>query len=336
MRDYVEQHGTMAIDEGDRYGRTPLMMTCLHGNKEVVEYLLELGTSVNTECTQLRNTPLHYTCLCFRRYDGDDVIPDGDKVAIAKILLNHGAVCQANSLGLTPICYAGLHQNRELVNMLGEWESKGGTVNIERIKGLEFLGVSYATRGAYGKNLPLAYSCMLEHVEARQLYPDGVHRKDTSSELRDLFKRNECCSVEDLRAIKEDKEGIQIEGFLRGARIIPDELKKRYFWNALLEFACGREDLAKTCSIISFIVNLQYASTRISLCDILHSLRNAILNYNSYSHNVSELNHVMALCFDDISSTWSKVDDRFKQIIHDAVVEILIEAAFFFFVWRQF
>ena len=319
----------MAFDERDEKGRTPLMIACLHGNQEVVEYLLELGASVNAECTQLRNTPLHYTCLI-------NEIPDffcrsipnfyemfqHDKVAIATILLNHGAVYKANSLGLTPICYAGLHQKKELVDMFGEWKSREGIVNKEKIKGLEFLGVSYATWQVY--NSKLAYSCMFE---ARQLYPGGVHRNDRSSEVQDLFQRNECCSVEDLKAIEKDKVGIQIEGFLMGARIIPDELKPRHYWNALLEFACDRGDLANTCHIISFLINVGFACTELSLCKILTALRAAILKANSNSRNLSEISNVMALCFSDLSSVWSKKDENFPDAIPDAIVKMLTHTA---------
>ena len=58
VRNFVNQHGEKTIDEGDEKGRTPLMIACLYGNKEVVEYLIEGGAGVNTECRQLRNTPL--------------------------------------------------------------------------------------------------------------------------------------------------------------------------------------------------------------------------------------------------------------------------------------
>ena len=59
---YLEQHGKMTVDEGDEKGRTPLMFACLQGDAKVVEYLINLGADVNKECTQLMNTPLHYTC----------------------------------------------------------------------------------------------------------------------------------------------------------------------------------------------------------------------------------------------------------------------------------
>ena len=341
VRNYLEQHGAVAFDEGDEKGRTPLMIACLYGSKDVVEYLLELGANVNTECTQLRNTPLHYTCLYnFRDYfnENRDILyirnfhPDKgavflpDKVAIAKLLLNHGAVYKANSLDLTPICYAGLHQMKELVDLFGELELKEGTVSKEKIKGLEFLGVSCAIWKVLWDNSPLAYPCMLE---ARELHPGRVVecRNDRSSEVRDLFKRNECCSVEELKAIKEDKEEIQIEGFIMGARIIPVELKPQYFWNALLKFACDWGDLAKTCHIISFLINVGFACTELSLGQILTALRVAIVKANSISRNLCAINNVMALCFSDLSSVWSKKDDNFPDDIPDSIVKMLTHTA---------
>ena len=59
VRNFVNEHGEKTIDEGDEKGMTPLMIACFYGNTEVVEYLIEGGAGVNTECTQLRNTPLY-------------------------------------------------------------------------------------------------------------------------------------------------------------------------------------------------------------------------------------------------------------------------------------
>ena len=64
VSNYVEQYGAMTVNEGDEAGRTPLMIACVIGNKEVVDYLLKLGAGVNTECSRLRSTSLHYVCEC--------------------------------------------------------------------------------------------------------------------------------------------------------------------------------------------------------------------------------------------------------------------------------
>ena len=49
VRNYLEQHGKVAFDEGDEKGMTPLMIACLFSNKEVVEYLRELGAGLCNE-----------------------------------------------------------------------------------------------------------------------------------------------------------------------------------------------------------------------------------------------------------------------------------------------
>ena len=284
VRKYVGQHGKnlMTTDERDKNGRTPLMIACLHGNKDAVEYLLELGGGVNAECAQLKNTPLHYTCKwedngdaygsSFWRHDLKASMPE--KVAIAKILLDHGAVYKANSIGLTPICYAGLHQMRPLVDLLGEeLESKvtaDASLTKEKVKGLELMGTAYVL-DRYSISYTLAHSCMLE---AKQLYLTCLHSApsgETSCEVEKLFKRKECNTVEELESLGKDEDAIQVEGFLLGARVIPDELKPQYYWDALLELAETGVDFAQTCSIVSLLLRVGNA-TKLTLYDIFVTL----------------------------------------------------------------
>ena len=166
---YVVQNGNMTIDEGDEKGRTPLMIACLYGNIDVVEYLLQRGAGVNTECAQLRNTPLHYTCKWedggFPRassigFGRGPVL--AEKVAIATVLLDRGAVYKANSLGLTPICYAGLHQMKDLVNLfvygMESKEPVDGSIRNEKIKGLQSLGITYVFDYYHCRNTRTAHT----------------------------------------------------------------------------------------------------------------------------------------------------------------------------------
>ena len=318
---YVKQHGETTVDEGDEEGRTPLMIACVMGNKEVVEYLLQLGTDVNAASKQLRNTPLHYLC------EGRAGLNMAEKVAIAELLFNHGTVYKANSLGLTPICYAGWHQMRELVNLFaGEMVSRvGGIMTNEKVKGMEFLAVSYAIQKSSSFRFKsVVYSCMLE---AKQL-PVRVHSPCNSekSEVEKLFKRSECSTVEELECLRGNSDAIQIEGFLVGARIIPDELKPEYcYWNNLLEFGNSTKDFSQTCSIISFFLRAGNMTAKLPLFDILSSFYESIWRRNDISQTFSDINDVMTLCFDRLSSTWSIEGDR--EIIDDAIVEILINAA---------
>ena len=168
--DYVTQHDEDTIDEGDEKGRTPLMIACLYGNLKIVEYLLRHDVDVNKRCKQLMNTPLHFTCKWEdsgkplgsneETYSSRGLLVLAEKEAIAKLLLEHGAIYRENSLGLTPICYAGLHHMRDIMNLFGERESKGGTNNAEKIMGLEFFGASAAAdKSNFGE---IAHSCMLD------------------------------------------------------------------------------------------------------------------------------------------------------------------------------
>ena len=326
VSNYVKQHGEMTVDEGDEEGRTPLMIACVIGNKEVVDYLLKLGAGVNTECSRLRNTSLHYVCEC-----KDDISHVAERVAIAKLLFNHGAEYKANSLGLTPVCYAGWHRMRELVNLFAdELVSKvGGIMTNEKIKGLEFLAVSYTIGERYFYRYryeSVAYSCMLEAKQLRvRIHSPCNSERSCEVDREKLVKRNECSTVEELERLRDNSDAILSESILIGARIIPVQLKSRYrYWNRLLEFGNSREDFSQTCSIISFLIRAEN-TTKLSLFKILDSFIESMWRGNHMSQKFSDLNDLMTVCFDYLLSTWSTYGG--EERVHDAVVEILINAA---------
>ena len=324
---YVEQHGKVSINEGDEKGRTPLMIACLHGSKDVVEYLIEGGAGVNTECTHQMNNPLHYTCYTWDKYERMTIEKKAEKEAIAKLLFKHGASYKTNSIGLTPICYAGLHQMKQLVNLFLELESTGESVGEEKIRGLEYLGVANATCSSH-IDTSLAYQCILE---AKQLRLAGSYPLPVggNNEVEKLFQRSECGRVEDLEAIKEDREAIQIEGFLIGARIIPDELKPEYYWNMLLKFASSREiSFTNGCVVISFFFQ-PANTTKMPLDNVLKALQDAAVNSTIGLDILSDLNDVLTLCLTAVSAIYSKrlqEDTGGLDVIH-VLVGILTDAA---------
>ena len=229
-----------------------------------------------------------------------------NKEAIAKLLFKPGASYKTNSIGLTPICYAGLHQMKQLVNLFLESESTGESVGDEdKIRGLEYLGVAYATLWRYD-HTSMAYQCILEAKQLRLAcsYPLPMGE---NSEVEKLFQRSECGRVEDLEAIKEDSEAIQIEGFLIGARIIPDELKPQYYWEALLDFA--RRNFSKAPTIITFFFQSENA-IKMPLDHVLEALQYAAAHRNTGLHVLSELNEVLTLLFNEVSTMYS---DKLKE-----------------------
>ena len=341
---YLEQHGKMTVDEGDEKGRTPLMIACLLGNAKVVEYLLNLVVGVNKECTQVMNTPLHYSCKWedsgtnphgIPRYVVDQEATVAEKVVIVKLLLKHGAIYKANSLNLTPICYAGLHRMRKLVDLFGDLKltaAAGENFEMEKIKGLEFMAVSHAIQCDYYRDKLLA--CPL-FIEAKQMHHEGRSSSTPDDDMcyelqQEVFKRTECCSVEKLEAItkEEDDDAIQIEGYLVGLRIIPDELKPQYYWDALLRFAKDIGDLAWTCSITSYMLKVGKGTKTSNLDTILSTLEGAVRK--SYP-NLSALNDTLPLYFNALC-TWPKEitgssEEDMEEYTFNLVVEILSNAA---------
>ena len=330
VRNFVNQHGEKTIEEGDEKGRTPLMIACLHGNKEVVEYLLELGTGVNRQCTHQMNTPLHYTCYTctWDKPERITIEKKAEKEAIAKLLFKHGASYKTNSIGLTPMCYAGLHQMKQLVNLFSESETRGDSVGDEvKIRGLEYLGVAYATRRFNDRDTSLAYQCILE---AKQLRLAGSCPLPVggNNEVEKLFQRSECSRVDNLEAIKEDREAIQIEGFLIGARIIPDELKPNYYWNMLLDFASSREiNFTSGCVVISFFLQPTNI-TKMPLDNVLKALQDAARN-SKILDILSDLNDVLTLCLTAVSAIY--YSERWEEDnggdSYEVLVGILTDAA---------
>ena len=261
-----------------------------------------------------------------------------EKVAIVKLLMKHGAIYKDNSFGLTPICYAGLHRMRELQNLLGDMKlpaDAGGNVEMEKIKGMEFLAVSYAVRGKYIclADKLLICQCL---IEAKQMRREGgscsTPEGDRCYELQqEVFKRTECCSVEELEAIRKEEErkeghyAVQIEGYLVGLRIIPDKLKPQYYWTALLDFTESLGDLAETCSIISYMLKVGKATKTCDLDTISSALEAAVRNKGS---NLSALNDVLPLYFNALS-TWLKeiIGSSEEDCIFSSVVRTLSNAA---------
>ena len=261
-----------------------------------------------------------------------------EKVAIVKLLMKHGAIYKDNSLGLTPICYAGLHRMRELQDLLGDMKlpaDAGGNVEREKIKGLEFLAVSYAVRGKYMclADKLLICQCL---IEAKQMRREGgscsTPEGDRCYELQqEVFKRTECCSVEELDAIrkeeerKEDHYAIQIEGYLVGLRIIPDKLKRQYYWKGLLDSSKHLGDWAETCSIISYMLKVGKATKTCDLDTISFALEAAV-RFKSY--NLSALNDVLPMYFNALS-TWTKemIGSSEEDCIFSCVVRTLSYAA---------
>ena len=348
LLDYMAKHDDETIDEGDEKGRTPLMIACLYGNLKIVEYLLDHGADVDKQCRQLMNTPLHFTCKwedsgkpfgdVAVTYNYSDRGFLADKEAIAKLLLEHGAVYRENSLGLTPICYAGLHHMRDIMNLFGGRESIEET-NLEKIKGLEFYGASAAiNKSSFDETS--AHSCMLEAKQLRRGSPYTYSESDRNCDFELPFKRKECNSVEELEALKSNALEIKIEGFLVGARILPDELKPQYFWNNLLHFASEcKPGFADSCSIVAFFLKAG-KTTKTSIDQLLCALKNAIPHYDPEHRTYSsplclELNDVLAVCCDNLTSTWLvNLDIGREDAIFRIIVKILTNAAYSF--WASF
>ena len=258
IEDILTTSGGSSIEERDADDRTPLMIACTYGRVDLVELLLKYGADLNATCRELGNTPLHYACISVGYWRGYS----DERKAIVRYLLEHGAVYKANLLGLIPVCYAGLHRFEGLVDLFAGLESLEDQIG-EKVKGLEFLSVSYAT--GFPTDMSLAHKYLLEAMHLRLNAVSSSRSASSSAKIErceiilTCFARSECDSLDTLEAIKGHDHEIQMEAILIGARICPLALDLNYFWKYVLEFAydCISEDhdMALGSKLFSFFLS---------------------------------------------------------------------------------
>ena len=271
--------------------KSPLMVACQKGYKDIAEVLIEHGANVNSKCEYYERTALHYACMMthdsyeFDFYDYDlglyevmqrernkEVLK---KSSCIKLLIEHGAVYQTDALGLTPICYAGMSRmDKELLPSFAQGSRDPLFGYEERIRGLEFRGMSYAIYDQI--DIGCAYSSFLEakQLEQQHGYPPMYSAGDG---LSLCFGREECRTVAELKKLKGNKDALLTEGYLVGGRIIPKEIAPEHLWKQLLEYPTNKlakgKDFAQCQRILCFLAQLHLApETLLDSASVLESL----------------------------------------------------------------
>ena len=225
---------TLELFEVCEWSITPLMAACLLGLKDIVKFLLEKGADPNEKCMDERNTPLHFACL---QSEYVETIFDFEwsfelqkdcsiRKGIIKLLFDHGALVERNSLGFLPIHCAALFAMEKIVDYFIAEET---VTDADRLMAMEVLGVSQCfllTQMSQG------YFSFLTamHLRLEKNGPCQSSHNFSRTELELLIDCSECTTFDELHKLKYDHVGLTIQGLLVGDRVLPEKLKQKCLW----------------------------------------------------------------------------------------------------------
>ena len=238
------------IDIPNQDGKTPLIVACLKGLKNIVKFLLDKGANPNYQCPYDGNTPLHFACLREQSIERATLrvsyLPSDEEstIAIIRHLLTHGARVHRNNDGLTSTCIAGLYGLKSVV----EFFFTSDQVEVpyaEKVRSLELLGVAESVigAGAYRYNVNRAHEAFCRALEYRESSSEELVEGKTNSNLANCFIQSgakECVSLNEMLAIKHDENAIRVHSFLVGDRVLPESQKEEKLWPQVLEYAITR------------------------------------------------------------------------------------------------
>ena len=239
------------VEDTDKCGRTPLMVACAQGKKDIILFLLSEGADPNRQYTD-RSTPLHYACRPMH-YRGDGV----EQLPIIEMLAKHGAKMTPDIHGWTPVCYAALHH----MDGIGEHylnNSQGELSQSDKTLVLEILAFA---RSVFGVDHSKAYQAIHRALQIREESKTPVTPSSDSVELEACLGTHECKTPGELQSkgAGESQNYLKKQGFLIGLRILPDVVKEIILWPRLASFHNhdSPQSHLRTCS---YIVKLETQS----------------------------------------------------------------------------
>ncbi|XP_043933490.1 protein fem-1 homolog B-like isoform X2 [Protopterus annectens] len=186
-------------------GSTSLMIAAHRGHTEVVKYLLSQHSDPNAK-TSCGNTALHFAA-------------EKGHLEIVRELLNYKAVMVKNHYGMTPLEAAAESCKADVVEF---FLCHLNFDRASRIRLLELLGASFANNPKYYSNSKAYcyfYIAMLERYEN----PNNIIGKEVLPPLEAYNNRTECRTLQELEAIKQNKDAMHMEGLMAAERILGSE-----------------------------------------------------------------------------------------------------------------
>ncbi|XP_056307281.1 protein fem-1 homolog B [Danio aesculapii] len=200
VRYLVEHKADIGI--ANKYGNTCLMIAAYKGHTDVVYFLLERGADPNSTA-HCGATALHFAA-------------EAGHLEIVKELVRCQAAMVMNGHGMTPLKVAAESCKADVVELL---LSHPDCEVQSRIEALELLGASFANdRENYDilKTYHYLYLAMLERFRD----PERAIAKELPSPIDAYGGRSECRNLQQLEAIRHDRDALHMEGLMIRERIL--------------------------------------------------------------------------------------------------------------------
>lgn len=203
VRYLVEHKANISI--ANKYGNTCLMIAAYKGHTDVVYFLLERGADPNSTA-HCGATALHFAA-------------EAGHLEIVKELVRCQAAMVVNGHGMTPLKVAAESCKADVVELL---LSHPDCEVQSRIEALELLGASFANdRENYDilKTYHYLYLAMLERFRD----PERAIAKELPSPIEAYGGRSECRNLQQLEAIRHDRDALHMEGLMIRERILGED-----------------------------------------------------------------------------------------------------------------
>uniref|UniRef100_A0A8C1UJN5 Protein fem-1 homolog B n=1 Tax=Cyprinus carpio TaxID=7962 RepID=A0A8C1UJN5_CYPCA len=200
VRYLVEHKANISI--ANKYGNTCLMIAAYKGHTDVVYFLLGRNADPNAKA-HCGATALHFAA-------------EAGHLDIVKELVRCQAAMVVNGHGMSPLKVAAESCKADVVELL---LSHADCDVHSRIEALELLGASFANdRENYDilKTYHYLYLAMLERFRN----PERVIAKELPSPVVAYGGRAECRNLQDLEAIRHDRDALHMEGLMIRERIL--------------------------------------------------------------------------------------------------------------------
>ncbi|KTG40288.1 hypothetical protein cypCar_00018657 [Cyprinus carpio] len=200
VRYLVEHKANISI--ANKYGNTCLMIAAYKGHTDVVYFLLGRNADPNAKA-HCGATALHFAA-------------EAGHLDIVKELVRCQAAMVVNGHGMSPLKVAAESCKADVVELL---LSHADCDVHSRIEALELLGASFANdRENYDilKTYHYLYLAMLERFRD----PERVIAKELPSPVVAYGGRAECRNLQDLEAIRHDRDALHMEGLMIRERIL--------------------------------------------------------------------------------------------------------------------
>lgn len=200
VRYLVENKADISIT--NKYNNTCLMIAAYKGHTDVVKFLLEQGANLNAKA-HCGATALHFAA-------------EAGHLEIVKELVSSKAAMVVNGHGMTPLKVAAESCKADVVELLLQHNDCDPH---SRIEALELLGASFANDR---ENYDIQKTYQYLHMAMTERYQESqnIIAKELLPPIEAYGRRSECRTLEELEAIRVDRDALHMEGLMIRERIL--------------------------------------------------------------------------------------------------------------------